>query len=65
MLCSPEWRTMERRARASKIWQRAETADGRGEAGPSSERSSLEQAADGDTIRREKILIYYTRDFPN
>jgi hypothetical protein len=56
---------MERRARASKIWQRAETADGRGEAGPSSERSSLEQAADGDTIRREKILIYYTRDFPN
>jgi hypothetical protein len=58
---------MERRARASKIWQRAETADGRGRgrARPSGERSSLEQAAGGDTIRREKILIYYTRDFPN
>jgi hypothetical protein len=25
----------------------------------------LSELAGGDTIRREKILIYYTRDFPN
>jgi hypothetical protein len=64
LLLSPG-RIVSSRCRASKIRQRAETANGRGEAGPSSERSSLEQAAGGDTIRRKKILIYYTRDFPN